>query len=252
MISATEIRNIKFGRSMSGYKQEEVDIFLDKVEADLAQYERMFKEIQDKNEALTKEIGELKASQSSIQSVLLSAQQLADRIVSEAKEKSEEIIRNAETNISVITTREKELSATFELKAQERKSALEAELNDMVKKAKIKADSITAAAEDSVARQQVLFDRLKVEIAAFKTSVSAKYKEHLEILSTIPDSVPSDPNKIAEIVSAEVDKAPDAAAFIKAEQPAEPIVEPITDNNGFSIKEKLPPLDEVRDDILVD
>lgn len=252
MISATEVRNIKFGRSMSGYKQEEVDIFLDKIEADLAGYERMLGEIQDKNEALTKEIDDLKASQNSIQSVLLSAQQLADRIVSEAKEKSEEIIRNAETNISVITTREKELSATFELKAQERKSALEAELNDMVNKAKLKADSITAAAEDSVARQQVLFDKLKVEIAAFKTSVSAKYKEHLEILSAIPDSVPSDPNKIAEIVSAEVDKAPDAASFIKAERPVEPSVEAVTENNGFSIKEELPPLDEVTDDVLVD
>ena len=162
MISATEVRNIKFNRSMSGYKQEEVDIFLDKIEADLAGYERMLSEFQARNEALNKEIEDLKASQNSIQSVLLSAQQLADRIVSEAKEKSEEIIRNAETNISVITTREKELSATFELKAQERKSVLENELNDMIKKAKLKADSITAAAEDSVARQQQLFDKLKV------------------------------------------------------------------------------------------
>ena len=250
MISATEVRNIKFSRSMSGYKQEEVDIFLDKIEADLAKYERMFAEIQDKNEALNKEIDELKASQSSIQSVLLSAQQLADRIVSEAKEKSEEIIRNAETNISVITTREKELSATFELKAQERKSALEAELNDMVKKAKLKADSITAAAEDSVARQQNLFDKLKVEIAAFKSGISAKYKEHLEILSAIPDSVPSDPNKIAELVSAEVDKAPDVSAFIKPETPvAEPIAESVNDNNGFFINEELPTLDEEEEEI---
>lgn len=245
MISATEVRNIKFNRSMSGYKQEEVDIFLDKIEADLAQYERMLSEFQARNEALNKEIEELKASQNSIQSVLLSAQQLADRIVSEAKEKSEEIIRNAETNISVITTREKELSATFELKAQERKSALENELNDMVKKAKLKAESMTAAAEDSVARQQQLFDKLKVEIAAFKSGISAKYKEHLELLASIPDSVPSDPAKIAELVSAEVDKAPDVSAFIKAEAPAvEPIAEPVNDNNGFFIKEELPAFDE--------
>ena len=252
MISATEVRNIKFGRSMSGYKQEEVDIFLDKIESDLAQYERILKEMQDRNEALSKEIEELKASQGSIQSVLLSAQQLADRIVSEAKEKSEEIIRNAETNISVITTREKELSATFELKAQERKSALEAELNDMVKKAKLKADSITAAADNSVARQQMLFDKLKGEIAAFKSSISSKYKEHLELLSTIPDSVPSDPRKIAELVSAEIDKAPEAVDFIKPEIPAEPVVEAFPDNNGFSIKEELPPIEEITDNILVD
>ncbi len=252
MVSATEVKNIKFSRSMSGYKQEEVDIFLDRMEADLAGYERMLVEMQAKNEALTKEIEELKASQSSIQSVLLSAQQLADRIVGEAKEKSEEIIRNAETNISVITTREKELSATFELKAQERKSALEAELNDMVKKARLKADSITSAAEDSVARQQQLFDRLKLEIATFKSNISAKYKEHLEILSVIPDSVPADPSKIAELVSAEIDKEPDVSAFIKPEVAVESIPEPINDNNGFFINEELPNLDEQDENTQID
>ena len=246
MLSALDIKNVKFSRSMSGYKQEEVDILLDKIEADLGQYERIIKEFQDKNETLNNQIEELKASQNSIQSVLLSAQQLADRIVGEAREKSEEIIKNAETNISVITAREKELSATFELKAQERKNELEKELNDMVRKAQIKADSITAAAEDSVARQQVLFDRLKVEIAAFKTNISAKYKEHLEILSAIPDTVPSDPKQIAEIVSAELDKAPVATDFIKNDVASNlsEVVDDTPKNNGFFIKEDISSTDD--------
>lgn len=246
MLSALDIKNVKFSRSMSGYKQEEVDILLDKIEADLGQYERIIKEFQDKNEALNNQIEELKASQNSIQSVLLSAQQLADRIVGEAKEKSDEIIKNAETNISVITAREKELSATFELKAQERKNELEKELNDMVRKAQIKADSITAAAEDSVARQQVLFDRLKVEIAAFKTNISAKYKEHLEILSSIPDTVPSDPKQIAEIVSAELDKAPVATGFIKKDVASNlsEVVDNTPKNTGFFINEDISSTDD--------
>ncbi len=249
MISANEVKNIKFSRSMSGYKQEEVDIFLDKIEADLAQYERLFTEIQDKNEALNKEIETLKASQNSIQSVLLSAQQLADSIVAEAKEKSEEIIRNAETNISVITTREKELSATFEMKAKERKTELEKELNEMVATAKFKADSITAAAEDSVARQQALFDKLTIEIANFKAAISAKYKEHLELLTTIPDTVPEDPKRIAAAVSAEVDKTPLPKSYIKSEVGIEELASATVDTgNGFSIKEDLPPLDEEADE----
>lgn len=215
MLSAAEIRNVKFAKSMSGYKQEEVDILLDKVEADYAQYDRTVKEFQAKVESLEKELADLKEAQSSIQNVLLSAQQLADKIVAEAKEKSEEIVRNAEANITVITAREKELSTAFELKAQERKSELEKELAEMVKSAKLKADSMTAAAEDSVERQQILFDKLKMEIAAFKAGVSAKYKEHLEILSTIPDSVPSDPKRIAQIVSSAVDKTPDPLEYVK-------------------------------------
>ncbi len=214
MLSASEIRNAKFAKAMGGYKQEEVDILLDKIEADYVQYERIVKEFQTKTEALNKEIEELKNSQGSIQNVLLSAQRLADQIVGEAKEKSEEIIRNAEANISVITAKEKELSTTFELKAQERKNALEKELSDMIKNAQIKADSIKAASDDSVARQQLLFDKLKMEIAAFKAGITVKYKEHIELLNTLPDSVPMDPKTMAEAVGAAVDKAPEPEDFV--------------------------------------
>lgn len=66
---------------------------------------------------MNKEIETLKSSQNSIQNVLLSAQKLADQIVDEAKQKSEEIIDNAQSNIEVMTAREKELATAFELKA---------------------------------------------------------------------------------------------------------------------------------------
>ena len=214
MLSAAEIKSVKFAKSMGGYKQEEVDILLDKIEADYLQFDRAIKEYQAKIQACENEINELKAAQGSIQSVLLSAQGLADSIVNEAKEKSEEIIRNAENNITAITSKEKELSAAFEAKAQERRAALEKELSDMIKEAQLKADSITAAANDSVARQQMLFDKLKLEISAFKASVSAKYKEHLEILSHVPDSVPSDPQYMARVVAAAFDKSPEPEEFI--------------------------------------
>lgn len=223
MLNANEIKNVKFSKAMGGYKQEEVEIFLDKIEADYLQFERIIKEYRTKIENNEKEIKELKEAQNSIQSVLLSAQGLADNIVKEAKEKSEEIIRSAESNITAITDRERELSQTFEIKAQERKAALEKELSDMVKQAQIKADSITAAANDSVARQQMMFDKLKIEVASFKASVNSKYKEHLELLAKIPDSVPNDPDYSAKVIAMSFDKAPDAEEFIlkSDEQPAE-------------------------------
>ena len=52
----------------------------------------------------------------------------------------------------------------------------------------------------------MLFDRLKLEISAFKTGISAKYKEHIEMLSKLPDSVPADPAYIAEALAASFDK----------------------------------------------
>lgn len=247
MLSAAEIRNVKFTKSMSGYKQEEVDVLLDKIEADYAQFDRAIKEYRAKIESMNKEMESLKSSQNSIQNVLLSAQKLADQIVDEAKQKSEQIVKNAETNIEVITAREKELATAFELKAQERKATLEKELSDMVKKAQIKADSMKAAAEDSVARQQLLYDKLKMEMSAFKAAVSAKYKEHLEMLKALPDTAPMDPKRIAEAVSAAVDKAPKPESFITAPPvAAEPVKnnaaggEEVKSNNGFMVTDETP------------
>ena len=243
MLTSVEIHNIKFGRAMGGYKLDEVDVFLDKVETDYAQYENLIKEFQAKIEGLNKEIEELKNTQDSIQNVLLKSQILADKIVSEAKEKSEEIIRNAESNISIITAKEKELAQSFELKAQERKEMCEKELEQIISDAKRKADSITAAADDSVARQQVLFEKIKLEIASFKSQITAKYKEHLEILNSIPDTVPQDPKTIAEIVSATIEKEPNPQDFIKKEE----VEEIVSDNsvNGFVIEN----LDDKDDDL---
>lgn len=250
MLNAAEIRNVKFSKARGGYKQEEVDVLLDRIEADYAQFERASREYKMQIDALNKEIDNYKASQNSIQNVLVSAQQLADKIVDDAKQKSKEIVDNAEASISVITAREKELAAAFELKAQERKTKLEAELDRMVKSAKIKSDSMLAAAQDSVARQQLLYDKIKMEMSAFKAAVSAKYREHLELIKSLPDTAPADPKNMAELVSAAVDKMPSPESFITANTltdmasnaevnaVSEPIAaEPEKEEHGFSISD---------------
>ena len=63
-----------------------------------------------------------------------------------------------------------------------------------------------------------------MEMSAFKAALSAKYKEHLEMLKTLPDTAPMDPKRMAEVVAAAVDKAPSPESFIKAEaKAAEPV-----------------------------
>ena len=203
-----DIRNIKFSKSVGGYKQEEVDILLDKVENDYEQYERNMRELGDKIDSLNAQIEGYKETQASIQNVLLSAQKLADQIVEEAKQKSEEIINNAEANISIITAREKELSNAFELKASERKAVAESEINAMLEEAKRKSDAIDKATEVSVNRQQMLFDRLKLEISAFKAEITKSYKEHLEILQKLPDVAAMDPTRVAELLSMDFTTVP--------------------------------------------
>ena len=206
MLTVAEIKDVKFGRAMGGYKTEDVDVLLDKIEADYAAFERMIKEYELKIETLNSEIEGFKNSQSSIQNVLVSAQGLADKIVKEAKEKSEQIITQAQSSIENITVREKELSAAFELKAQEQKSALEKELKAMIEDAQKKAQIITSGAEEQVKKQQMLFDKLRLEVASFKSDITSKYKEHIEVIAKLPDTVPEDPKYVADVLGTEYDK----------------------------------------------
>lgn len=229
MFTSEDIKNVTFSKARGGFNPEEVDVFLDKVEADYLLFEKVSKDYQAKIDELESKVKDLEKAQNSIQNVLLSAQKLADQIVDEAKEKSDDIIKNAESNITLITAKEKEIATAFEIKAKERKETLEKELEKMVSDAKLKADSITAAAKDSVERQQVLFDKLKIEIAAFKSAITSKYKEHLNILQEIPETVPMDPKKMAEVITAKIDAAPEAEDFIPKEE--------IKTENGFTVAE---------------
>ncbi len=214
MLSSKEIRNVKFSKSMSGYKQEEVDVLLDKIEADYDQFERTLREMSSKIEQLRGEVEEYKSSQGSIQSVLVSAQKLADQIVEEAKVKSSEIIADAQKSIENITAREQELTSAFDKKAGERKEALENQVEGIIKTAEDKKAAVEKATQDSVERQQMLFDKLKIEIAAFKADITKRYKEHIEILSKLPDTVPMDPKEIAAAVSQNLEAVPDVREFL--------------------------------------
>ena len=219
MFTAEDIKNVSFSKSMSGYKPEEVDTFLDKVESDYLSFEKISNEYQAEISRLQNEIDSAEHSKNSIQSVLLSAQKLAEQIVAEAKEKSVEMVRNAEASVAVITAQEKETVTAFEIKAAERKANLE-------------ADSSTAAANDSVQRQQVLFDKLKLEIAAFKSAVTSKYKEHLSVLQEIPDAVSMDPTRMAEVITAKINSVPNPESFIAPKSSVQ------DDDNGFSVLEE--------------
>lgn len=206
MLNVTDIKNIKFSNSMNGYKKEEVEILLDKIEVDFSRYERVIVERDAKIKELENEVQNLKSSQDSIQNVLLSAQRLADQIVAEARQKSEQIVKDAENSISMITEREKQLTFAFEQKANERKSAFEAEMEQAITDATARKQEVEKATVESVERQQQLFEKLKQEVGEFKAEITAKYKEHLELLSRIPDAVPIEPVKAAKIAAEQFEK----------------------------------------------
>ncbi len=239
MFSSSDIKNVVFSTGFKGYKQDEIDDFLDKIFNDYIEFERIINNYTEQIDELKAKNESLESAQAGIQTVLLNAQKLADQIVNEAKEKSEEIILRAEANINVITNKEKELADAFEEKASERKLNLQTELNEMIQKAELKAKSINQACEDSVRRQQVLFDKLKLEIGNFKTNITSKYKEHLSILQDIPDSVDIDPLKASELISAKIEMEPNIDNFISSNNISENSTVSVDNKTsfGFEVKE---------------
>ena len=96
MITPMDIRNKEFKKAFKGYKEDEVDEFLDKVIAD---YERIYREngeLKDRIAIDNDRIESYNSMEKSLQSTLLIAQTTAEDIVANARKKAEMIIKEAE------------------------------------------------------------------------------------------------------------------------------------------------------------
>lgn len=225
MLTSKDIRNVKFSKSVGGYKQEEVDILLDKIEVDYDQFERTARELSKKIETLSAEIEQYKASESSIQNVLISAQTLADSIINDAKQKSQEIISGAEEHISDIKMREDDALKQLEASTAAKKDKLQQDYDKTEKLLEGKKAAIERATDDSVARQQRAFNRLKLDIISLKKEVAELYKKHTALFESIPDEVPMSPEEIAKVLESDFNAAPDPASFVEEPSAQEPEAE---------------------------
>ena len=232
MLSSNDVRDVRFSKAMGGYKQEEVDTFLDKIEEDFRQYEAYVKEIQDKLASATSEIEGYRNSQASLQSVLISAQQLADNIVNEAKAKAQQILTEAKSAADAATGEAKNMLVNFDEKLGEKKDAAQKEIDEILATGEAKRLAIETATADSVKREQALFDKIRLEIAAFKSELMEADKKHLEIIAKLPDCVAMDAESAAAAVALEFDKIPDVSKFVKKGDAEEALEEIIVDLEG--------------------
>lgn len=96
MLTPMDISNKEFKKAFRGYKEDEVDEFLDKVIAD---YERLYKEnseLKDRISIDNERIESYASMEKSLQNTLLVAQTTAEEIVANARKKADMIIKEAE------------------------------------------------------------------------------------------------------------------------------------------------------------
>ena len=146
MISPQEIRSVTFDKVMRGYRPEDVDAFLQQVAQDMEQLAADNADKEKKLYILAEKIEEYRRDEDNLKTALLNAQRMGESVIREAKQKAESLLREAG----------------------------------------IRADTLTRVAQEQSEEQQQELERVKAEVAHFKNTLLAMYKQHIELSSGLP------------------------------------------------------------------
>lgn len=156
-MKAKDINSQKFEKAAFGYKQEDVDGFLNELAADYSQLEKENEEINAKLQVLADKVREYRKDEDAVRDALLFAQKEGHRVVSEANAKAEEVLSNAKSESDKIIG-----NATLD----SRKA-----VDDLKVQIKKEQDNLSF---------------LQKKVADFKKDLFDMYKLHLELITSMP------------------------------------------------------------------
>ena len=148
MVTAKEIREIKFSRTMGGYKTNEVDDFLDRCADTLEELASQNDENTRKMQVLAETIVDYRNQEDSIRSALISAQRMSESVIADARKQADDILDAA----------------------------------------RAEADAMHEKALEETATEQEELRRVKQEVADFKARLLSIYREHLTLIGVLEDA----------------------------------------------------------------
>lgn len=203
MVTAKEIREVRFSRGMRGYDTTEVDAFLDQCTAAVETLTAEKEESTRKMQVLAETIMDYRKQEDSIRSAVLNAQRMSDQVVADARREAEQTVADAK-----------------------------AQAEQILAEAKAQADIMRSDTQRSIVEEREELVNVKREVAAFKDRLMSMYREHLRQIGVLPDEDPDDaPAKRTEQPTPKAEPAPEpktapqpepAAPAPQPEQPAEP------------------------------
>lgn len=213
MLTPQDVRSVQFEKNLRGYRTEDVDRFLDKVEEQLiqdnTQMEQLRKQIADltaENQKLKGELQSFEADGDMLKSALINAQRMGENVIREANQKAEEILHRANLRGDDVIR----------------------DANELLQKATERADEIVTEANDKRMAEEREYDRVRLEVTRFKSDVLNIYRAHVESLSRLPEfQKEEDTEEEAEPVEEDVTQQEDmtaenAAAPAEEQEIAEP------------------------------
>lgn len=172
MLTPQDVRAVQFEKNLRGYRTEDVDRFLDKVEQqleqDAGQMEALRKQVADltaENETLRRSMQSYEADGDMLKSALINAQRMGENVIREANQKAEDILHRANLRGDDIIR----------------------DANELLQKANDRADEIISEANDKKLAEEREYDRVRLEVTRFKSDVLNLYRTHVESLSRLPE-----------------------------------------------------------------
>ena len=147
MFTADEIRQITFEKTMRGYRPEDVESFMENIADEFEALEKEKRDLEEKLYLLAEKVEQYKAEEESIKTTLINAQRLGESIVSDARVKADNVIREAT----------------------------------------IKKNDIISSAYNEIEGTEEVLNRLRREVSDFKRNILSLYKTHIESLSNLPE-----------------------------------------------------------------
>lgn len=158
MITSRDIRDKKFEKAAFGYKQEEIDDFLDELEREFVEIENERDENNSKIQILADKVREFMHDEDALKDALLDAQKQGHRIIAEANERADQIVADAQKKA-----------------------------DDLMEEATTKHDQLMAKNRLEIEKEKKNLLEARKEVSDFKKKLFDMYKEHLAKVSLIPE-----------------------------------------------------------------
>ena len=158
MITANDIHELRFEKAAFGYKQEDIDEFLTQLEHELELNQQELEDSNNKIQVLADKVREYMRDEDALKDALLGAQRQGHQIIAEANERADEIIAEAK-----------------------RKA------DEMMDEVTIQHDALLKKNQEEVAAAHEQLADARKKVADFKKTLFDVYREHLEVLSAMPE-----------------------------------------------------------------
>ena len=202
-MKASDINSQKFEKAAFGYKQEDVDGFLNELAADYSQLEKDNEEINTKLQVLADKVREYRKDEDAVKDALLFAQKEGHRVVTEANTKAEEIISKAKRESEKI-------------------------ISDATMDSKKAVEEVRA----ELKKEQENLSYMQKQVSEFKKNLFDMYKSHLEMISSMPQTEDDDIDEDEDEDESVVEEIP--AVSEKEEKVSEHVKQPASPSPSYA------------------